>query len=84
MSARRLKDQNIALLDVTRKGPVTKWSDRMAEIASMGGIPIEAVNWFQSPRDVAYEVVILFKNNDKLPDLIDAINQYRYEKNDER
>lgn len=45
------------LLDVTREGPITGWTERIAQLASSTGLPIEMVRWNGSPYSVASSVV---------------------------
>ena len=46
------------LLDVTREGSITGWTERIAQLAAGAGIPIEMVRWNGSPYSVAADVVI--------------------------
>lgn len=66
---------------VTRKGPVTKWSDRLGMLADIAGIRMDLINWYASPRDVIMQIVRYAENNDSVEDLREGIKQYEIENN---
>ncbi len=47
------------LVQCTSNGPVTQWGDRIGEIARKTGVPLERINWYQSPLNIAHEVYSL-------------------------
>jgi hypothetical protein len=56
--ARIEQEQVRQLIEVTRKGPVTQWIERMAVVAGNLGLRLENINWNGSPAMVAQEVVV--------------------------
>ena len=67
------------ILEITRPGSVTGWSDRLGELARCGCIRIELINWYQSPKAIATDIVRYAKNNDTLDVLESGIKAYRFE-----
>lgn len=44
------------LIEVTREGPVTEWSERMAEVFRKAGFDTCVIAWGKSAVDVAHEI----------------------------
>jgi len=48
-----------AVLDHTRKGPIYEWCGRLADLADEIGLKCEMINWFETPHNVANQIVRL-------------------------
>jgi len=46
-----------ALVEVTRKGRVQDWVERIAAVATIAGLRLESIQWQGSPEKVASNVV---------------------------
>lgn len=67
------------ILDETSRGSVTGWSNRLGELAKAGCVKCELINWYQSPKSIATDIVIYSINNNSIDMLKCGIKNYRYE-----
>lgn len=62
------------ILDLTRDGPLCEWVERIGQIASKAGLPLEQINWNNSPMIVSWEVIqnakSYYGNTNKLEEVL--------------
>lgn len=54
------------LISLTSQGPVSGWINRIGEIAARAELPIDFINWNNSPRVVSMAIVETCSNESKL------------------
>lgn len=67
------------ILEATRSGSVTGWSNRLGVLAEYGCVKTELINWYQSPKAIATEIVQYAQNNNGIEYLVSGLSQYQYE-----
>lgn len=61
------------LLNATEEGPITLWTERIAQLAKEAGVPPNAVDWSGSPKLVASKVLDAATSYEVLPNILERI-----------
>ena len=57
LSGQQVKVVVDTIVDITKDGPITGWTERIAQLCKRIGLPVERIDWAGSPIQVALHVV---------------------------
>jgi len=69
LSGSELRQLHQGILDATQEGPITEWTERIAQLAKKIGLPVHSINWNASPSGAAYNVLQLAEGFGKVKEL---------------